>query len=29
MRDRHTLRALRDGYKGRAVYKIQEIDTGL
>jgi len=26
MRDRHTLRALREGYKGRAVYKIQEID---
>jgi len=26
MRDKHTLRALREGYKGRAVYKIQEID---
>jgi 23S rRNA (uridine2552-2'-O)-methyltransferase len=26
MRDKHTLRAWREGYKGRAVYKIQEID---
>ena len=26
MRDKHTLRALREGYLGRAVYKLQEID---
>src|SRR3989344_7082574 len=27
MRDKHTLRAWREGYKGRAVYKIKEINN--